>query len=172
MEIATFVIACLGLLLAVVSAAWQVFAWTFDGRRVRLRLVHGAIGPAGAVTGPVGRDGRPRDLSRVRAEGFVGEEVIGVSVTNVGRAAVRIDRYGAEVVRGGVALRPVADSLGPDLPYRLPPGETETWFVKARDARALLDAINGVRRGASREIRMSVELGTGDVRRTRRVITY
>jgi hypothetical protein len=91
-------------------------------------------------------------------------------VTNVGRAPVRIDRYGVQLVEGGMSFLPVGDALGPKLPFRLPPGETETWYAKVEDARALVFATRGVVKRVSDDVRMTVELGTGDTKRTRRSI--
>lgn len=170
MVVAGFALACLSLVVAGLSAGWQVYAWVLDGRRVRLALVHGVLGRAGAATGLVGRDRAPNDLSRLRSQGFDGPEVVGVSVTNVGRAPVRIDRYGVQLVEGGMSFLPVGDALGPELPFRLPPGETETWYAKVDDARALVFATRGVVRRVSNDVRMTVDLGTGDTKRTRRSV--
>lgn len=170
MTIAAFVLAALSLLIAALSAGWQIYAWMLDGRRVRLTLVHGLFGRAGAATGRVGRDRLPKDVTQVRRDGFDGLEVIGVSVTNVGRAPVRIDGYGVELVKGAMSFLPVGDAIGPDLPFRLPPGETETWYAKADDARALVYATRGIQTGVSDDVRMMVKLGTGDEKQTRRSV--
>lgn len=170
MTIAAFVLATLSLLIAALSAGWQVYAWVLDGRRVRLTLVHGVFGRGGVATGLVGRDRLPKDVSQVRSEGFDGFEVLGVSVTNVGRAPVRIERYGVELTKGGMSHLPVGDLMGPDLPFRLPPGETETCYAKVEDARPLVYATRGIRRVVSDDVRMVVKLGTGDEKRTRRSV--
>lgn len=128
-------VACLSFGVAALSLGWQIAVWSLDGRRVRLSLTHGAMGRGGAATGKVARDGRPADLDRVRAEGFTGREVIGVSVTNLGRAPVRVDRYSCELVHGGLSYTPIGDAIGPPLPFRLAPGETETWYALGEDAR-------------------------------------
>lgn len=171
MVVAGFVIACLGLVVALLSAGWQVFAWVMDGRRVRVRLLHGVRSGGSVFSGAIGKDGRPNDLGVLLEQGVVGEEVIGVSVTNVGRAPVRIDSYGVQLVRGGFASQPVGSVMGPSLPFRLPPGETEAWYVAAGEARALVHAVKAIGREASREVRMTVQLGTGDTVRTRRSVT-
>ena len=94
-------------------------------------------------------------------------EVIGIAVTNVGRAPVRIDKYGAELVRGGMSFHPLRDAIGPDLPFRLPPGETETWYARMQDARTLIYATERIRSDVSPDVRMLVTLGTGDDIKTR-----
>lgn len=94
--------------------------------------------------------------------------MIGIAVTNVGRAPVRIDRYSAVLQRGGMSFSPVADAVGPGLPFRLAPGETETWFALADDAHRLGSSMRAIGRNVSDDVFMSVELGTGDTVRTRR----
>lgn len=159
-----------GAVTAALSLGWQVASWSLDGRRVRVRLLHGAIGPQGTATGPVGRDGKPRDLKAINLEGFTKKEVIGIAVTNVGRAPVRVDRYEVVLVRGGFSFFPLGNAIGPTLPHRLAPGETEVWLADADDARALIRSTRAIGRGSSSDVRMQVHLGTGDVRRTRRSV--
>lgn len=66
-----------------------------------------------------------------------------------------------------MSLRPVGDIVGPPLPFKLEPGESETWYSDARDARALLSSLAAIGR-TSRSVRMAVSLGTGQERATRR----
>lgn len=166
-EILTLTISALALLVAALSAGWQFASYALEGRRIKLTLVHGAMGRAGFVVGPVGRGGQPRDLRSVRADGFVGTEVLGVTATNVGRAPVTITQYSVALRRGGFSFRPVGDRIGPELPYRLQPGESETWYAEMQSARALVFASAAVKQ-VSRSVRMTVTLGTGDEKVTRR----
>ena len=170
MAIAALIVSAVGLLLAALSLGWQIASWTLDGRRVRVRLLHGSIGPSGTATGRVGRDKKPKNLSALIAEGFTQREVIGVAVTNVGRAPVRVDRYSVRLVRGGFSFSPMGDAVGPTLPFRLAAGETESWFANADDARLLTTSTRSIGRNSSSEVFMEVKLGTGDVRRTRNTI--
>ncbi|RYV51009.1 phosphoribosylamine--glycine ligase [Pengzhenrongella frigida] len=163
-------VACLSLVLSAGSIGWQVATRHLDGGRVRLRLVHGVVGAGGVAAGAVGRDSARRDLSRMRSQGFMGPEVVGVAVTNVGRAPVRIDRYSVRLKHGGFAFIPVGDVLGANLPHRLEPGETETWYAEVQAARALVHSVRSIERNVSDRVRMTVELGTGDVKRTRRTL--
>lgn len=165
------VIACASLVLAAVSLGWQVAAWLMDGRRTRVTLLHGLMSTGGAYTGKVGRGGRPRDLTSLHRQGIHGTEVLGVAVTNVGRAPVRVDRYRIELTKGGLSFTPVADAIGPALPYRLQPGETETWYARADSARALVSSMRDIGRRASDDVRAIVQFGTGDEKRTRRTLT-
>ncbi|GAA4717880.1 hypothetical protein APR04_003094 [Promicromonospora umidemergens] len=167
MELAGFIVGSLGLLVASLSVGWQAFAWVYDGRRVRVALVHGLHSGRLAATGKVGGDRQPRRLDQLASGGFAGEEVIGIAVTNVGRATVRIDKYGVALVRGGVSFHPLGNSIGPDLPFRLPPGETETWYARMQDAWKLIHATKGIHSDVSPDVRMLVTLGTGDDVKTR-----
>lgn len=168
---AALLVASSSLVLAAASLGWQVAAWLMDGRRVRVTLLHGLLSAGGVYAGKVERGGRPRDLASLYRQGLHGTEVIGVAVTNVGRAPVRIDRYSIALAEGGMSFTPVADAIGPALPHRLPPGETETWYAEADSARALVSSVRAVGRRASDDVRAVVELSTGDEKRTRRTLT-
>jgi hypothetical protein len=167
--VAGFVIACLSFVVAAFVGGWQVFAWLMDGRRVRVALVYGAHTGTAAITGKVRTDGSPPDLGQLHWPGSL-EEVLGISVTNVGRAPVRIDGYGAPIVGGPVSLNPLADAIGPQLPFRLPPGETEAWYVRMSDVRALISSARAIRETVKPEVRMYVKLGTGDEKHSRRTL--
>ncbi|GAB3401931.1 hypothetical protein GCM10027515_11110 [Schumannella luteola] len=161
-------LAVIGALLAAISLGWQIATWHLDGRRVRLRLLHGARDHSATLHGAVKRDRQPIDLSRAIVPGFNGREVVGVSVTNVGRAPVRIDAYSVHVEGAPVALTFNASrALGPDLPMRIPPGESESWFAFTSDLRPLMTTSKRSRRRDTRRVWLSVELGTGDSKTTR-----
>lgn len=164
-------VACASLVLAAASLGWQVAAWLMDGRRVRVALLHGLRSASGVYSGKVERGGRPRDLASLYGQGIRGTEVIGVAVTNVGRAPVRIDRYSIELTGGGMAYVPIGEAIGPSLPHRLPPGETETWYAEVDAVRALVSATRASGLRVSDDVRAVIELGTGDEKRTRRTLT-
>lgn len=162
----TLAIAALSLVIACLSLGWQIASWLLDGRRVKLVLKHGARGHAGAALGPVGRDGAPRDLRNVRAQGFVDTEVLAVTVINVGRAPVVVERYAVVHESSGMSFSPLADAIGVNLPFELGPGRSETWYADMDDVRALNHAAAAIdRRGGT--VRMTVDLGTGDTKKTR-----
>lgn len=163
-------VACLSLVLSAGSIGWQIATRHLDGGRVRLHLVHGVVGGGGVAAGQVDRNGARRDLSMMRNQGFIGPEVVGVAVTNVGRAPVRIDRYSVELTQGGFSFVPVGEAIGPRLPHRLEPGETETWYAEVESAQALVYSVRGIRRQVSDRVRMTVELGTGETKKTRRAL--
>lgn len=168
--IAALVVGLASLLIAALSLAWQIASWALDGRRVHVRLLHGTLAQGGVFTGGVGRDRRRRSLSTLTAQGIVGREVLGIAVTNIGRAPVRVDQYSVELARGGMSFSRVGEVIGPTLPFRLPPGESETWFVELVDASALVSAARSTSPRVSADVRMRVQLGTGDTKRTRRSV--
>lgn len=161
MEIAAFVVGCLGFATGAVSIGWQIAAWFMDGRRARVRLVHGLLQPGSSITGPIERDGKFRDLSSLRAQGFGGEEVLGIEVTNIGRQRLRVKRYSVALVKGGFEAVPHGDSRGPALPHWLEPGDSETWYAPVAYATQLVDSVRSIGRTA-RDVRMNVELQSGE----------
>lgn len=165
------IVACSSLVLAAASLGWQVATWHMDGRRVRVALLHGLVSGGGVYSGKVEARGHPRDLKPLYRQGIRGTEVIGVAVTNVGRAPVRIDRISIALAEGGMSYVPINETIGPALPHRLPPGETESWYAEADAARALVSATRAAGLRASDDVRAVVELGTGDEKRTRRTVT-
>lgn len=159
-------IACLSLLVAAMSLGWQVAAWALEGPRVKVQLREGVLGRGGAASAAVLRNSSPRDLSDMRREGFDGEDLIGIRVTNVGRAKVKIERYGVQLRRGGMSLEfTEPHSYSSPLPHWLEPGESGSWFLPMQDARALVYATRGIDATAF-GVRAFVELGDGRQRLT------
>lgn len=167
---ASLIIAIISLVLAAGSVGAQLGTWVLDGGRSRLTLLHGVVGMGGIVSGPVGRDGSPLDLRTVQAQGPTGDELVGVRVANVGRAPLRVTSYGVKLVRPGLAFTPLGDAIGPSLPCTIEPGSSETWYAQMRSARALVAAAGALGTPVSDNIYMTVSLGTGRVRRTRRTL--
>ena len=69
MDIAAFVVACFGFLVATLSLGWQIASWALDGRRVKVTLKHCAMGRCGVVVGPVLRSGANALIESIRAIG-------------------------------------------------------------------------------------------------------
>lgn len=170
MDYLTLSLAGLSLLVAALSLGWQVAGYLLEGRRVRVTLLHGAQGHVGAAVGPVKRDRKPNNLRGLRAEGFEGTEIIGITATNIGRAPITIERYSVHAHKGGMAFTPLGDRMGPEFPFRLPPGESQSWYAEMRDARALIHALNAVKPARTGDVYMSITLGTGDQKHTKRRI--
>jgi len=167
MDMVAIVIAVVGLFVAALSFGWQIATWALSGRRVKVRLMHGVEGRGGFAVAAVGRGGIPREMSSMRSQGWTGREVVALEVINVGRAIVTIKSYSVHAVGGGMSYTPHGDIVGPPLPFRLEPGESETWYSDMQDARALVRSLKVVGKSATR-VRMAASLGTGKERRTRR----
>jgi len=169
MDTAAIIIAIVGLFVSALSFGWQIATWALSGRRVKVRLIHGVEGRGGFAAGPVKRGGAPNDIRSMRSQGWSGREVLGIEVVNIGRANVTIKKYSVHPAGGGMSYTPHGDAIGPSLPFRLEPGESETWYSDMQDARALLKSLKVIGRSATR-VRMGVNLGTGDERKTRRTL--
>lgn len=170
MVVASFVVACLSFLIASLSVVWQVASWFLEGRRVKVALVHGVAGRAGVLTRRLSHPGGRIDISKMRNQGFDGPEVIGIAVTNMGRATAKIDNVVIELKKGGFSYAPNSELLGPTLPLRLPPGETESWFADIAVAKALTSASKATGIEVSPRVRIRAHLGTGDTKVTRESI--
>lgn len=168
MDSTTLAIATFGALIAMLSLGWQIAAWMLEGRRVRVALRYGLLTQGASATGLVGRDHQPRDLRALRAQGMDGPEVVGITVTNLGRSTVTISQYSVLLVKGGVSLNLFNGGVSSPLPFRLPAGESETRYAPMDDVHALLAAQNTISGHYIRRICMAVELGTGNVKKTRR----
>lgn len=169
MDIAALAIAIVGLVVAASSFGWQVATWALSGRRVRLNLLHGITGRGGYATGIVRRNGSVPGLDSMRPQGWNGPEVVAIEVINVGRAPVTIRSYAVHAAGTGMSFIPHGDRIGPDLPFRLEAGESETWYAEMSDARALVESVRAIGRDSS-EVFMSVSLGTKHERRTKRAL--
>src|SRR5260221_7981679 len=106
-----------------------------------------------------------QDLAALAGQGFT-EEVLGIEGRNVGRLAASITNV-ATTLANGVKIGQLQNLAGPDLPYRLEPQRSATWFMSAAYVRAAVGASTAVRGTDPCQVRMEVELGTGKVVETR-----
>lgn len=110
------------------------------------------------VSGPI--DPTREDVALMRDQGFTGDLLI-VDVRNVGRLAVSVESVTSES-EDGWGFGVLADPQNPALPFRLEPGAKETWHVDLAPMQMLVDGD-----GKARRVFMRVELGTGQVLRTK-----
>lgn len=169
MSTAAFVVAIVGLLVAALSLGWQVASWALSGRRVKVVLLHGVQGRGGFATGPVGRNSAPRRIDSMRSQGWDGPEVLAIEVINVGRVTVTIRSYSVIAIGSGMSYTPIGNAIGKALPFRLEPGESETWYSDVQDAHALVRSVREIGKSAT-HVNMSVGLGTKEDRKTRHSI--
>lgn len=161
-------VSAVSLAVSCLSLGWQIASWLMSAGRVRVELKHGLINSGAAFLGPVGKKGTLRNLTSLRGQGVTGQEVLAIEVVNVGRAPVTVTKYGATLRGAEVSVTPVHDTIGKSLPFRLEPGESETWAIDITSVRALVHAGQVLEPGA-RNICMTADLGTGKKRRTRSI---
>jgi hypothetical protein len=170
-DLATFVIAVVGLVIATSSLGWQVAAWLLSAGRVRVQLRHGIIGRRGTGLYNVPRSGEPVDVDSIWRHGFTGPEVLAVKVVNWGRGPVTVTRYrlGIPGSSESLVIHRESDNIGPKLPARLEQHESETWAVDMELVRVFVNP-SGVVPTRKRRVQMTVELATGARRTTRRAL--
>lgn len=158
---AALLISALSLALAGLSLGWQVAQWLLSAGRPKAVLMHGLWQGAGAYVGPLTRNGSPKEINRLREQGIEGTEVVGVQVTNHGRAPVTVEKVSLHCRGGAMSFIPVTDRLGPSLPYRLEAGTNESWYVAAVNAVHLAESSRQVLHESVSGVYMEAQLGTG-----------
>ena len=166
---AALFVACLSLVVSGLALGWQVAMWLLNGGRVRTQLLHGVFGRGGVAAGPVKLNGHRLKLTSLQAQGWSGPEVLGVQVTNTGRARVQVTAFGIRQGPKGIAANyPSGNAYSPGLPVWIEAGSSETWYAELQDGAALIYAAKQGGMRGRRELRMSITLGTGRTIVTRR----
>jgi hypothetical protein len=167
LDIATFVIAVLALVLAALGLGWQVLTHFLTGGRVKAELLVGATNGAatGMVTAPATQDRVTQDWVRELAEQGYVRPVFAVRVRNIGRLPVTVAGWSITTSRG-ISFTPLGESIGPQLPHRLEAGTSETWAVTGDRVAALIEATKGTFNLATLTIGGRVELAGGRTRVT------
>jgi hypothetical protein len=155
-------IAIFSTVIATASLTWNVVQFLLGGARPRAQLIVGALSDGGGLVSGQPSEGLFRTLARLTGESYT-HPVIGVKVINCGRAPARVQNWSVKCIDAGVALTPVGDSIGPELPHDLPAGANETWVVDLRSARAMVHASATATHGRTEPVRVVVELGTGKI---------
>ena len=156
----TFGIALLGAIVGTASLTWNVVQFLLAGPRPKAHLIVGAVSPGrNLVSGPPSA-AIFETFARLATEGYT-QRVIGVKVVNHGRAPTRVQRWSVKCMKSGIALAPMADAIGPKLPYDLAPQANETWVVDFQAAYALVHATAKTFDQRPEPVRVVVELGTG-----------
>ncbi|WP_420366969.1 hypothetical protein [Curtobacterium sp. L1-20] len=163
MSTAALLVSCFSLVVSGLALGWQVAMWLLNGGRVRVRLMHGVIGHGGVAVGPVRRNNRLLDHSAMRAQGWNGPDVLGIEVTNTGRARIQVTGFGIRQGNKGMSVNyPSGNAISPALPAWIEPGSSVTWYGELADGTALIYATaQNPAASGPRELRMSVSLGTG-----------
>lgn len=137
MKVATFVLAVLATVLSALSLGWQAAIYVLSGGRVKADLIVGATNRAGTglISSRAGGRG-PGSMREIADQGY-DVPIVGVTVRNVGRLAVTIQRWSLRETTTRVEFVPVGEGRGPALPHRLEPGEQATFYTDARTAAGL-----------------------------------
>ncbi len=123
--------------------------------------MHGMLQGGNALVGPVTKTGKPFGLEGLVKQGFGGQEVIGVQVTNHGRAAVTIESVSLCPRGGTMRFVPVDQRIGPDLPYLLEPGTNQGWYVPIDVGILLAQTSREAARESVTGVYMFAKLATG-----------
>jgi len=159
------IVSAVSLLVAGLSLGWQVAQWLLSAARAKATLMYGVMGADGGFVGQVARDGQPSDLQEIRQQGIDHPEVLGVRVSNHGRASLLIDGVVARTRGGTVTLTPIDGLVGPSLPYRIEPGANADRYVPIDEARTILAGSRALDEKPT-GVFMAARLGTGRVIKT------
>jgi hypothetical protein len=122
-DLATTVLAALGVVLALLSIGWQAWSFRRAGSRVSVVVRSGLRSATGAITVP----GSPSEatLQQLRAQGY-GERVLAIDVRNAGRGPTSIVKLDLHFGKG---LAWSDTTYDPPLPFRLEGESEQTWIV-------------------------------------------
>lgn len=166
LQILTLVIAILALLVSATTLTWHYLSWKLSGGRPKPILMLGYLGRGGAVSIEA-HQAKPGWEMKVREQGFH-TPVIGVKVINDGRLPITVSSW-AIGHSYGINYVPVGNTIGPDLPYRLEAGDSETWFTPCTNAHALVHASEALDRNTPVMLHGEVSVGAGRTYKTKRV---
>lgn len=170
-DIATLIVAILGVMMAALALVWQALAWRLDGARPSAELHIGATGYGGVAHGKVGNDRQFPHLSTMSEQGWNGQPLIGIKVTNRGRSRVKITGLGIFVKDGAFTVSVhrgfAADS--PAIPHWIEGNDVATWWVPLDEMRALVK-VNRVKAPQTGLVGMYVTTATGGEIRTPNIL--
>lgn len=168
MQVATFVIAVFGAVVAAGSATWNVAQWRLSGGRAKVRLVMGNATPSGLMVGEPS-EATSRNIQRLAEIGFA-KQVVGVEVSNVGRAAITVQSWALKTTKTEVSYIPITDSVGPPLPCTIDPGAQQTWVVDMQEGVSLLHTAAEFEGSDGEKICGTARLGTGQQLQTEKSV--
>jgi hypothetical protein len=127
---ATTILAVLGVVLALLSLAWQAATFYLSGSRVSVEIRSGVRSATAAATIP--GTAPVTHLEQMRSQGLE-QAVLGVRVHNSGRSPTSVVSIDLLLPKGASYSQMGFD---PPLPFRLEAESEETWHIDADDVRA------------------------------------
>jgi hypothetical protein len=131
MEIATLVIAAVGIVLATVSLVWQALTFFLTGPHVKVRLSEGLRAPLGGVVIAPPSIYTNAGRAALEADGYT-DHVLTVTARNAGRAPVSLSRLSLRFANNAVFVYPGGAGNVP-LPHRLERAADVTWYASVED---------------------------------------
>lgn len=168
MPLAAFILGLLSLTVALLALGWNIGAWLMSAGRARCFLLIGVSNGSAIVFNQVGSDGQVNseaiDLMSGQGFGFGGAKLLGIEVHNIGRAPLVVSSYEAVIDPKSLSLSPMADSMGPTLPYSIPAGDSAKWWIGMDQVAAtastasgtLVDQVTGVHMKVTTALRKEV----------------
>lgn len=162
------------LTIAGLSLGWQVAQWLWSGRRPRAHLLHGLLTRTNAAVGPIRRDGLPRNLTHLREQGIDGEEILGIKIISLGRLPIEVESISIHFRGSSMTLVPQREPalVGPDLPHRIEPGSSCSWYVPFDTFVPVIRACRTSSHENITGVYLGAELGDGRTVRTHHTITH
>ncbi len=151
MTVTALVLSILGIVLATASLIWNYVQFRLSGPRVRVRILRGAKSTT-AVASAAG-SASEANFEMLRDQGFT-EHLVGVEVSNVGRAPTEVQKCSAEF--GGFGFTVMQDPSNPALPHRLEAHSSATWWVPLDPIRQIAAVGRQVNGREIRAVRMEV----------------
>lgn len=160
-QVATFVIAVLALVISTLSLAWNIAQWFLNGSRVKVEI---------GISTVIGSDRlnistHPIELETFKDHGGA-RLVLAVDVRNVGRLTTQVREVTMSVEGSGLTMSGGWESsgfrfAGPDLPFGVDAYRQESWLFDWLAVEGLSAAIHAIRPPGDVLIRASVLLVDG-----------
>ncbi|WP_068329691.1 hypothetical protein [Janibacter terrae] len=150
----TLVIAVLGLVLSVVNTAWQVRQHALSGARVAVELHWGAMGQGRVASAPI-----TGSLENFRHAG-VDTPIFVVTGANGGRSPIDVTGFYIDL-KGGGSYSVAGAGINPQLPHRLEPGSSVSFYIVIDEVERLITALSMTYGGT---IRGRLNLAVGDAK--------
>ena len=148
----TLAIAVIGLILSVVNTVWQIRQHVLSGARVDVELHWGAMGQGRVASAPI-----VGSLESFRHAG-VDTPIFVVTGANGGRSPIDVTGFYIDL-KGGGSYSVEGAAVNPQLPHRLEPGSSVSFYIAIDEVEQLITALSMSYGGT---IRGRLNLAVGD----------